>query len=84
MTIETDPDLPPVASKPYTLPLTHHKLVKEEGENLLEAGVIERLISPNAAPIIVVPRKSKPYVPLTETERLVIDYHELNKQIAKA
>ena len=28
MTIKTDPDLPPVASKPYPLPLTHHKFVK--------------------------------------------------------
>ena len=35
------------------------------------------------APIIVVTRKSKPGVPLAKMKRLVIDYHELNKQISK-
>ena len=40
-------------------------------------------MSPYAAPIIVVPRKSKSGAPLEETKRLVIDYHELNKQIPK-
>ena len=30
MKIETDPKLPPVASKPYPLPLKHHKFVKEK------------------------------------------------------
>ena len=40
-------------------------------------------MSPYAAPIIVVLRKSKPGIPLTETKRLVIDYREMNKQIPK-
>ena len=38
-------------------------------------------MSPYAAPIIVVPRKSKPGAPLAEMKRLVIDYRELNRQI---
>ena len=38
---------------------------------------------PCAAPIIVVPRKSKPGAPLAETKRLVIDYQELNMQIPR-
>ena len=83
ITIDTDPNLPPVTSEPYPLPLKHNKFVKEEIENLLEAGLIERSMSPYAAPIIVVPRKSKQGIPLTETKRLVIDFHELNKQIPK-
>ena len=83
ITIDTNPNLPPVTSKPYSLPLKHHKFVKEEIENLLEAGIIERSISPYAAPIIVVPREGKPGAPLAETKRLVIDYCELNKQIPK-
>ena len=37
MKTETDPNLAPVASKPYPVPLKHHKLVKEETENLLQA-----------------------------------------------
>ena len=46
MTIDTDPNFPPVVSKPYPLPLKHHKFVKEEIGNLLEAGLIERSMSP--------------------------------------
>ena len=69
MAIDTDPNLLPVTSKPYPLPLKHHKLVKEEVENLLEAGLIERSMSPYAAPIIVVPRKSKPGVFLAERKK---------------
>ena len=37
--INTDHNLPPAASKPYPLLLKHHKFVKEEIENLLEAGL---------------------------------------------
>ena len=54
--IDTGPNLPPVASKPYPLPLKHHKFVKEEIENFLEAGLIERSLSPYATPITVDPR----------------------------
>ena len=57
--------------------------MKEEIKNLLEAELIERSMSPYVTPIVVVPRKSKPGTPLVETKRLVIDYHELNKQIPK-
>ena len=79
MTINTDPNLAPVTSKPYPLPLKHQEFMKEEIKKLFKAGPIERSMSPYAATIIVVPRKSKPGVPLAETKRLVIDYHELNK-----
>ena len=73
----------PIASKPYPLLHKHHKFVKEEIENYLEAGLIERSMNQYAAPIIVVPRKSKPGVPLGETKRIVIDYYELNIQIPR-
>ena len=59
MIIKTDPELPPVASKPYPLPLKHHKFVKEEIENLLEAGIIERAMSPYAAPKHRSPKKKQ-------------------------
>ena len=77
--INTDLNLPPVASKPYCLHLKHYKIAKEETENILEAGLIERSMSLYAIPIIVVPRKSKPGAPLAEAKRLVIDYKEFNK-----
>ena len=51
--------------------------------NLLEVGLIERSLSPYAAPIIVVPHKAPPGSSLTETKRLFIDYHELKKQLPK-
>ena len=40
-------------------------------------------MSPYTTSIIVVPRHSKPWAPLAEPKRLVIEYHELNKQIPK-
>ena len=83
MKIDTDPNLPPVASKPYPLPLKCHKFVKEEIENLLKAGLIQRSMSLYATPIIVVLRKGKPGTPLSETKRSVIDYHKSNEQIPK-
>ena len=51
MKIETDPKFPPVTSKPYLLPIKHHKFVKEGTRNLLEAGLIECSISLYAAPV---------------------------------
>ena len=56
MKINTDPNLPPMASKPYPL-LLKHIFLKEEIENLLEAGLIERSMSPYVTPIIVASRK---------------------------
>ena len=83
MVIETDPELPHIVTKLYPLCLKHHKFVKEDIENLLEARLIKRSMGPYAAPVIVVPRKCEPGVSLAETKRLVIDYQELNKQILK-
>ena len=82
MKITTNPELPPVTSKPYPLPLKHHKCVKEKIKNLLEAGLIVCSMSPYDTPVIVVPRKWKPGIVLAETKWLVIDYRELNKQIS--
>ena len=78
MVLPTEPGAAHVASKPYDLPLKHHKFAKEELKNLLETGLIERSLSPYAAPFIVVPYKAAPGSSLTKTKRLVIDYHELN------
>ena len=41
MVLHTKPGSISVASKPYSLPLKHHKIVKEALTNLLEAGLIE-------------------------------------------
>ena len=83
MVLPNKPGAAPVAFKPYDLPLKHHTFVKEEIINLLEAGLIEMSLSPYAAPIIFVPHKAPPGSSLTEANRLVIDYCELNKQLPK-
>ena len=83
MMIDTDPNLPPVTSKPYQLPLKHKEFVKEETENLSEAGLIERSVSLYATPIIVVSRKSKSRAPLAETKRLVIDYCDITNRFLR-
>ena len=57
-----------MVSKPYCLPLKHYKVVKEEIENLLKAGLIESLMSPYATSIIVITRESKTAAPLAETK----------------
>ena len=48
MEIETG-NHPPIASKPYTLPLKHFEWVQKEIETLERAGIIERSISPWAS-----------------------------------
>ena len=48
MVLSTEPLATPVASKPCDSPIKHHKFVKEELMNLLEAGVIERSLNPHA------------------------------------
>ena len=79
--IETNPDLPPIASKPYTIPLKHQEFVKQELTKLLEAGLITHSISPYASPCLVVSKKSTdPNAELSDQKRLVIDYRALNSQ----
>ena len=54
MTIDVKPGSKPAASKPYNTALKNQEFLKQELKALLESGVIERSMSPYAAPIIVV------------------------------
>ena len=83
MVLHMKPGSIPVASKPYSLPLKHHKFIKEELTNLLEAGLMEWSFSPYAASIMMVPHKAPAGSSSTKSKRLVIDYCELNKQLPK-
>ena len=56
-------DSPPITQKPYTLPLKHTEWVQRELEILEKAGVIVRIVSPWASPIVVVPKKTAPGKP---------------------
>ena len=51
---------PPIACRPYMLPLKHHNWVKKEIEILDRAGIIDKSISAWASPVVIVPKKSKP------------------------
>ena len=59
MLLPTEPGAAPVSSKPYDLPLKHHKFVKEELTNLLEARpywkVPKPLCSPNYSSTLKAP-----------------------------
>ena len=68
---------PPIASKPYTLPLKHYEWVQREIETLEKAGIIERSISPWASPVVIVPKKSTPGEP--PRRRMCVDYWRINK-----
>ena len=74
MEIETG-NHPPIASKPYTLPLKHYEWVQKEIETLERAGIIERSISPWASPVVIVPKKSAPGEP--PRRRMCVDYRKL-------
>ena len=77
MGIETG-DSPPICQKPCNLPLKHAEWVQREINNLEEAGVITRSVSPWASPIVIVPKKAEqPGEP--PRRRLCVDYRALNK-----
>ena len=68
---------PPIASKPYTLPLKYYEWVQKEIETLERARIIERSISQWASPVVKVPRKSAPGEP--PRRRMCVDYRRINK-----
>ena len=69
-------DSPPLAQKPYHLPLKHLEWVANELEELERAGVIQRSVSPWASPIVIVPKRSEEGKP--PQKRLCVDYRLLN------
>ena len=78
MDIDTG-DSPPIACRPYTLPLKHHDWVKKEIEILDRAGIIDKSISAWASPVIIVPKKSKPGEP--PKRRMCVDFRRLNGRL---
>ena len=80
MLIEMEIDMgnhPPIASKPYTLPLKHYEWVQREIEMLERAGIIERSMSPWASPVVIVPKKSAPGK--LPRRCMCVDYRRINK-----
>ena len=67
---------PPIASRPYTLPLKHYEWVRNEITTLERAGIITKSISPWASPVVIVPKKSSPGEP--PQRRMCVDFRKLN------
>ena len=78
MDIDTG-DSPPIASRPYTLPLKHYDWVRKEIDTLDRAGIIDKCISPWASPGIIVPKKSTPGEP--PQRRMCVDFRRLNRKL---
>ena len=83
-TIDVKPELVTAAGRPYDTSLKNQEFLRQELRALLESGVIERSMSPYAAPVIIVHRKCKLGTPLKEQKHLVIDYRKLNRQLLMA
>ena len=66
-----------MCQKLYTLPLKHYSWVQQDIETLEWAGVIKKIISLWASPIVVVPKKSAPGEP--PRHRMCIDFRKLNE-----
>ena len=62
----------PVAKKAYMLPYALREKVKQEIDNMTEASITEKSISPYASPIVIVPKKDG-------SIRLCVDYRLLNE-----
>ena len=86
---------PPIASKPYTVPLKYLESVDHETKQLEEAGIRLQSMSDWASPILVVPKKEDHVDASTKTNvntnknrrfnlRLYIDYRKLNSRIQTA
>ena len=69
---------PPIASRPYTLPLKHYEWVRKEISTLERADIITKSISPLASPVVIVPKKSAPGEP--PQRRMCVDFRKLNKR----
>ena len=57
--LDIPPEGPPIASKPYPVPLKYHELMDHEIKQLEEVGIISRSMSDWAIPIMVVPKKEE-------------------------
>ena len=75
MDIDTG-DSPPIAQRPYCLPLQHSEWVKKEINTLERADIITKSISPWASPVVIVPKKSAPGEP--PQRRMCVDFRKLN------
>lgn len=77
--ISLKPNVTPIFSKPYRLPMSQREEIKLQITNMLKEGIIEPSKSDWSSPILLVPKK----VDSTGQKkwRLVVDYRKLNNCI---
>ena len=76
MHIATRLDATPGAAQPYPLALKHCDFLKQEIKKLLDAGIIQKSMSPWASPIVVVKKHTPEDSP--QQLHLCINYRKLN------
>ena len=86
--IEIPTEGPPCISAPYTIPLKFRPWADNTINKLLEAGMIQQIMSTWASPVIIIPKKGLELpkdpgtpLPVTAKLRLVCDYRKLNKKL---
>lgn len=64
----------PIKNRPYRVPLNKRKIIDDAVDEMLDAGVIERSMSPWSFPLVVVKKKDG-------SNRMCVDFRSLNKII---
>ena len=72
---------PPIACRPYPIPLKNHKFVDEEIKLLEATDCIYKSLSPWAGPVIIISKKSYSNHSDKLLFWMVLDYRQLNKAI---
>lgn len=77
--IALKPNTVPLYSKPYRLPHSQKREIKEQIDHMLKQGIIEPCNSEWSSPVLLVPKKTD--LSGSKKWRLVIDYRKLNNCI---
>ena len=75
---------PPIAMKPYTIPLKYKSFVDEEIKVLEDARCISKSLSNWASPICIVKKMPNPGQPNKHQLRMCIDYRKFNQSLVTA
>ena len=84
--VEKDPPTegPPIATKPYTIPLKYKSFVDDEIKHLEDARCIPKLLSNWASPICIMKKKTNPSQPHKPQLQMCIDYRKVNQCLVTA
>ena len=75
---------PPIATKPYTIPLKYKSFVNNEFKLLEDAGCISKSLSDWTSPICIVKKKPDPSQPHKLQLHMCIDYRKVNQSLVTA